>query len=108
MKMINRAVLVVRPREPYLDWAASLDDDAPTAVESLQDCVSVYLVPEDPTGREETPPLEDFFTEIFERELEEWCTDESAWPERRDLETFELWFDVTGESIAASRGSSAP
>ena len=24
--MLNRAVLIVRPKQPYIDWAAGLDD----------------------------------------------------------------------------------
>ncbi len=28
-KMLNRSVLIVRPNQPYLDWAASLDDSTP-------------------------------------------------------------------------------
>ena len=24
--MLNRAALIVRPKQPFLDWAASLDD----------------------------------------------------------------------------------
>jgi hypothetical protein len=56
-------------------------------------------VPEDPTGQEETPPLGEYFAEIFARELEGWSTDRSQWPTRRDFATFQSWFDVTGESI---------
>jgi hypothetical protein len=34
-------------------------------VQRLRDYVSVYLAPEDPTGRFETPPLKDFYARIF-------------------------------------------
>jgi len=64
----------------------------------------VYLVPEDPTGEAETPPLDSFFAEIFEQELEAWCTDKSTWPRKRDLKTFRSWFEVAGESIVIDLG----
>lgn len=71
MKILNRAVLLVRYREPCLRWAASLDETAPTHAAILKDHTSVYLVPEDPLEEQETPPLADLFVEIFEHELED-------------------------------------
>jgi hypothetical protein len=105
MRTVNRAVFVVRPKEPYLRWAASLDEDAPRHARDLGDRVSVYLVPEHRTGREETPPLRRFFRQIFELELEAWSLDEGTWPPTRDLKGFRRWFDVVGESMVVDLGS---
>jgi len=41
--MINRAVLIVRPAEPYIKWASKIDDSG--AVPSPQDEQTVYLIP---------------------------------------------------------------
>lgn len=62
MKVVNRAALVVRPKEPYIRWAASLDPEAPEGVRDLSTEVSVYLVPQDLSGEDETPPLELFLS----------------------------------------------
>jgi hypothetical protein len=97
-RTINRAVLVVRPKQPYLDWAMALDDGAEDAL-SLREHFSVYLVAEDPEGRKESAPVRRYFRRIFERELELWYTDESAWPAKRDFKTFLTWFDVQAESM---------
>ena len=43
--------------------------------------------------------LEDLYLEIFERELEAWHTDESAWPTARTFEVFCEWFDIEMHSI---------
>jgi len=104
MRILNRAVFVVRYREPYLRWAASLDDKASAHAADLPTAMSVYLVPEDPTGQDETPPLHDFFETIFTQELESWWTDESQWPEKRDFATFQQWFEVTGHSMVMDLG----
>jgi hypothetical protein len=104
VRTINRAALVVRPREPYLRWAASLDEKTPEHANDLASSVSVYLVPEDPEGEEETPPLEDYFTRIFEHELEAWWTDPAQWPPRRGIATFLEWFDVVGDSMVIDLG----
>jgi hypothetical protein len=87
MRTLNRAAFIIRPREPYLRWAASIDDDAPAAAEELHKGISVYLVPEHPTGTAETPPLEHYYAAIFEMELEAWSTDEGDWPQDRDCES---------------------
>lgn len=97
MNIINRAALVVRPRQPYLDWAAGLDEESAEDARDLDQRASVYLVPEDPTGERDTPPLDEFVAVIFEAELAAWEEDESTWPERRDLATFEAWFEVAGQ-----------
>jgi len=103
---VNRSAFLVRPKEPYILRAASIDDDPVDAAEALRDHCSVYLAPEDPRGESETVPLANFFKEIFEMELEAWNLDESQWPKTRDLETFERWFDVTGQSIIVDLGTS--
>jgi len=105
MKAINRSVFVVRFREPYVTWATSFNEEAAACAQWLCDYVSVYLAPEDPTGRHETPPLKDFFPRIFEHELGAWRADESLWPEDRSYSVFCEWFDVTGQSMVWDLGT---
>ncbi len=42
--MLNRGVLIVRPKQPYLDWAATLDDSG--VVPDPEGEKTVYLIPE--------------------------------------------------------------
>lgn len=76
--MLNRAAIIIRPREPYIVWARSVFADAMDPTEGGEE--TVYLVPdfEDEAGYERT--LKKVWAEIFERELYGWCTDESMWP----------------------------
>ena len=99
-KWINRAVLVIRPRKPYLDWAAGIDEEAPEHAKTLENKVSIYLVGEDPKGKQETAPLDGYFKKIFEEELAAWSIDKGDWPKGRTLELFLQWFDVARESVA--------
>ena len=105
-RWINRAALVVRPRQPYLDWAASLDEEAPAQIPAISKRMSVYLVGEDPNEEEETAPLEDYYEAIFETELAAWSEDEKQWPQQRSLAMFHEWFDVVGESVVTDLESS--
>lgn len=104
MNCVNRAALIIRPREPYLAWVASLDADAPTAAEALRGTSTVYLVTDAGDGTESGPALVEVFEEIFERELESWWSDHARWPKPLDLATFERWFEVSGQSLVFDMG----
>ena len=95
--MLNRCALVVRPKQPFLDWAASLDDSG--LVPDPADEQTVYLIPNFESDVEAERILKKVFAEVFERELDGWHTDETAWPKNRSLATFKQWFHVELHSI---------
>ena len=99
MRAINRSALVVRPKEPYIQWALSLDDSSAHLEADLREQFSVYLVARDPEEAEESAPIENYYSRIFELELEEWHLDMDDWPENRDLVTFHEWFSVEAHSL---------
>ena len=96
MESIDRCVLIVKPKQPYVDWANSIpgDDGGPATLASLRDDSSAYLLPEYEMRDEEKELLTEFWAEIFETELNNWYTDEAVWPKRRTLEIFLQWFDL--------------
>ncbi len=108
MKTINRAALLVRPKEPYIEWAANVGETARVAAQELRGNTSVYLVPEELTGRNEAAPLKHYFERIFEAELEAWHTDPSGWPQNRDFKTFKQWFDVYPQSVVLDLAAGKP
>ena len=95
--MLNRGVLMVRPKKPFLDWAAELDDSG--LVPDTAGERTVYLIPSFESDEEASEILEEIYSEVFENELYDWHTDESAWPEKRDLETFRKWFEIELHSV---------
>ena len=95
--MLNRGVLIVRPRQPYLDWAAGLDDSG--ILPDVSGEQTVYLIPEFDDDDEAIEILELVYAEVFERELFGWHTDESAWPKDRDLDMFKRWFSIEIHSV---------
>jgi hypothetical protein len=95
--MLNRAVLIVRPKQPYLDWAAQLDDA--DIVPNPDQERTVYLIPEFDDDAEAQNVLKRVFAEVFERELFGWHTDESAWPPKRTLAMFRQWFEIELHSV---------
>jgi hypothetical protein len=95
--MLNRAALIVRPKQPFLDWAAGLDDSG--LVPDVDGEKTVYLIPEFESDEEGLRVLKRVYAEIFERELDGWHTDPSAWPQKRDFKTFQQWFSIELHSV---------
>ncbi len=95
--MLNRAALIVRPKQPYLDWAAGLDDSG--LVPDVEGEKTVYLIPEFESDEEGLRVLKRIYAEIFERELDSWHTDPLAWPQKRDFRTFQQWFSIELHSV---------
>jgi len=95
--MINRGAVIVRPKKPFLDWAAGLDDSG--IIPDPEGERTVYLVPEYGDDAEAQAVLEKVFTPIFESELYGWHTDKSAWPKNRNLKTFREWFKIEFHSV---------
>ncbi len=95
--MLNRCALIVRPRQPFIDWATALDADS--VAPDPQGEQMVYLVPEfdDEDGAREV--LEQVYAHVFQSELYSWWTDEDDWPADRSLAAFEAWFAVEFHTI---------
>jgi hypothetical protein len=47
MSEINRSLIILRPKQPFLDWARSLDDESKDiTLESLNEDSTAYLISE--------------------------------------------------------------
>ncbi|MBK8738711.1 MAG: hypothetical protein IPM02_03805 [Betaproteobacteria bacterium] len=95
--MLNRAVLIVRPKQPFLDWAAGLDDSG--LLPDVEGEKTAYLIQEFSDDDEALRVLKSVYAEIFERELFGWHTDEAAWPKKRSLVLFREWFEIEMHSV---------
>ena len=95
--MLNRAALIVRPKEPFIQWALSIDNDGigPEA----DDEQTVYLIPQFDDQRGFERILKKIWPEIFECELEDWYTDETLWPPNRTYAMFKKWFRVEYHTV---------
>ncbi len=91
--MINRSAVIVRPSQPYIDWASNLDDSG--IVPDPDGEPSIYLLPEYDTDDEGWALLSKGFDVIFDAELDGWHTDSTAWPAKRTFAMFRRWFQIT-------------
>jgi hypothetical protein len=100
MTTINRSAIVVRPRQPFLDWLRWADPTAhDLSLEDLCEEPSVYLIPESQSEEDLREHLTKLCGRIFEEQLDGWYRVPSTWPNQRDMETFERWFELSFHSI---------
>lgn len=97
---INRSSIVVKPRQPFLDWARSHDEDnEDLTLDNVRDDPTVYLIPDLWDNTEPNLVLEWCHSLVFDVELASWHTDPEAWPPDRDLRMFLEWFEVEFHSM---------
>lgn len=102
MQTINRFAVILRPLQPFADWVNSAPvrgTDDLVSLEELQEDATVVLTPEMDMTDEAAIWLTRFKPQLFEKELESWCTDRSTWPQKRTAREFDLWFDLEVHSI---------
>lgn len=105
VRMLNRAALIVKPKQPYVDWVNSLDDQGPKLNLGDQDEEhTIYLIEEVDSLSDKSAVLKPYFKAIFEDELMGWHRLERDWPSNRDLATFLDWFDVEVHSMVIDLG----
>lgn len=94
MKLVNRSYLIVKPKEPYIDWVRSFDDSVET--DDLINQKTIYLVDEPAfdSPEEINKIIKKVWRDIFISELEAWYTDEESFPKDMTYKTFKQWFDV--------------
>ena len=100
-EMINRAAVILKYKEPFVRWLNEADpceDDPGITAENANDDLNVYLISDaDVENIEEWISLN--YKTLFENELEDWYTDESLWPKKRDKKTFHEWFAIECHSV---------
>ena len=93
-RTINRAGLIVRPKQPYVDWANSVDDDGPRAnLQEIRASPSIYLVECIDFLEDFRLLVDDTWEWIFKEQLSGWMRDPELWPEELTRETFLERFD---------------
>ncbi len=103
MQLINRNVVVIKPKQPFLDWVnhhPGLPGLTPPISweEAQQDC-TVLLVPELDGPDESQDYLATLKLQLLEMELESWHRDPTAWPSNRTPAMFDEWFGLEIHSM---------
>lgn len=104
--MLNRAALILRYKQPFVDWINAVDPVPSSIVLTLDDVAderTVYLV--------EVEDLDDlerwlarYYEWLFEEELNGWYTDPALWPRDRSLKKLKEWCSFEFNSVVIDTG----
>ena len=97
MYLVNRAVAIVKIKQPCLDWINSTERPK-LSLKSVNRESHVYLLPEHDTANELELIIQDLYKEIFGLELAGFSTDKSQWP-RISYQKFLDWFEIEVHSM---------
>ena len=98
MYVINRSAAIIIPKQPFVDWANSLEEkENKYSIKDFNSDCTVILLPEIDSDEH---AVKDLYKNIFEAELSSWTTDENEWPRNRKYEMFLEWFEFEYHSIA--------
>ena len=99
--MLNRELLIVRLKQPFVDWINHADPNPDSAHVTLEDAnkdTPVFLVHEY-TCEDLDGWLKQCYLPLFEEVLEQWYLLPALWPQDRDLALFKAWCEVDVHGI---------
>ena len=100
MHQINRTVIVVKAKEPFLKWTQRLPDPLEgLTLDRLHNDCHAYLFPLWDTHEEREALLAEVYDFLFVQELYGWHRDDREFPRNRTFAMFLEWFDVEFHSI---------
>ncbi len=93
MDVVNRSAIVIKPKEPYLDWANEVAQTM-ESMDELRQQSTVILIPKSAYQDHAEIFLRENCVRIFERELDAWSPARELRPANPDYETLTAWFDI--------------
>ena len=105
--MINRAVLIVRYTQFFVDWVNAADPtptDTITLADANDDSSAYLLEVEDERELDEWLALNG--ETLFEEVLNDWYTDPELWPQDRSLAMFRKWCSLELHTVVLDTGNS--
>ncbi len=95
LRQMAQAVLILRPKQPMLDWLASLPGrEREVPIEKLRGKAVAVLVPALESQAQLLELLDRNMDRFFEQALLAWSLDLAAWPKKRDLRSFREMFEM--------------
>jgi len=106
VQYVERSLVIVRPRQPFADWANSVDDHGPRFnLDQERSQPNAYLVDNRNDSDELAVVLKTCWKDLFEEELCGWMRDPECWPAKRTRAMFEQWFDCEMILMVHDQGS---
>ena len=95
LKLINRTVAVLKPKQAFVDWVNSMPGgDPPMAMDEIFDDSLCFLIPEYDTNEQALEFILKNVQPILEAELIGWDQSGETWPDKLDRRLLQKFFDV--------------
>ncbi len=95
MHSINRTAVIIKPKQPFLDWLNSIPgDDIDYSLEQISTDNLAFLIPEYDSPEGSMNYIRKKYSQIFEWELWGWIRAEELWPKNRTWKMFQEWFGI--------------
>ena len=108
-RMINRTVVVIKPKQPMLDWINQNDVGGTVlTLADIQRDSTVLLTPDMDGDKAVHAYLHDLKPLLFEKELMSWYLHREGWPEPRTAELFDEWFELEIHSMVWDTARDVP
>ena len=98
---LNRTVVLLGPKQPFLDWLNDVDpEEEALTEEDIRDDNEVFLIPQFNDNSDSEKWVEKRWSFLFEHMLMGWIEDEAMWPQNRSLAMFREWFEIELHTMA--------
>ena len=96
MQFLNRSIAIIKPKQPFVDWANSTnpDSDFKVTLEMARSDPTCILIPEFVSPKANQNYIKKIYPDIWHWAMYGYWTDEKAYPKHRPFEKFKEWFDV--------------
>lgn len=108
MKVVNRGLVLILPKAPFLSWVQELlGADAPMTLGELRQDATALLITEFEDDRAGKRCIRRMWQAIFEHELAAWEQDPTNWPANRTYQLFQAWIEIDLHSMVLDAADTA-
>ncbi len=99
--MLNRSAIILRAKQPFLDWLWQLPDpvESDMTLNQVNNEPQIYLAPQYSMVDEQEDLLRDCYEYLFASQLEGWWTDDAAWLRKLNFKMFNQWIEAEFHSV---------
>ncbi len=88
--LTNRDAIILKPKKVFVDWVLKVDEDNDDETFIID--TKIYLIDGEEIDSDEW--LEENYNDLFESQLNFWCSNPDQWPQNRTISEFKKWFEI--------------
>jgi hypothetical protein len=94
MKELPRSLIILKPKQPFVDWLNDWDEECKMALDETCRDLDAILIPDCEAEDQVMVFVRANAKKLFEHALDDWCADRSLWPKDLSYHKLREWFDV--------------